>query len=528
MAERFKLQYRWALGDTIILTALARDLAALGHTVDVDVRYPEVFANNPHVQLGAGGRVVDLSVQRSRRLTKKGAGVHIAQALYDDFEAKTGLKVTPSTLAGDLHFSAAEHEPLFDGAYWVVLAGSRADLTVKQWPPKFYQRVVDELADEIRFVQVGVANDLTYQPALHNVLDLVGRTDIRTLLRVVAQSSGVLSSITGVMHAAAALGKPAVTVAGGIETPAFTHYREGHSFLHTIGELGCCQTAGCERPYALGSGPEACKHQRFDGSVPTPLCMQLVSPFRAVAEIRQRHVPAPKAQSTTLPLAERRPVAAPVPPRPAISFPLAPPTARIRAALWAPADWSATKANQAFKYLPADTTIFRAHEITKADALVRLRENADLVAWFDAESIVVRKNWADQLVEAWHANRQRCKLYGRRLRYDLYADAGDAGLAWFRRSPWHRGLDLFTPGRDVVAPNGVELEAVDPGFWAIDGEYLAGWTPDSRAATAGFEVVLAEQMRQQGFRIKSFSDGGSPVYSPPRPLDLAAAPWRRP
>ena len=144
------------------------------------------------------------------------------------------------------------------------------------------------------FVQVGSLNH--FHPPLRGVLDLRGKTEGRELLSLVHHASGVLCPVTFMMHLAAAVerpegyteARPCVCVAGGREPVSWERYPD-HRFLHTIGQLACCQTGGCWRsrtlPLGDGDAKDSLAHRCVDVKGALPRCMDLISAERVVDEI---------------------------------------------------------------------------------------------------------------------------------------------------------------------------------------------------------------------------------------------------
>ncbi len=116
--------------------------------------------------------------------------------------------------------------------------------------PSRYQRVVDHFAGKIRFVQCGESEH--FHPPLKNVLNLVGKTNLRDLIRLVYHADGIVCPVTMFMHMAAAIetrsgrpkNRPCVVIAGGREPSHWEAYPH-HQFLHVTGALPCCDDGGC-------------------------------------------------------------------------------------------------------------------------------------------------------------------------------------------------------------------------------------------------------------------------------------------
>jgi ADP-heptose:LPS heptosyltransferase len=95
------------------------------------------------------------------------------------------------------------------------------------------------------------------------VIDLVGKTDMRQLVRLMYHADGVVCGVTMLMHLAAAVptkpgrprSRPCVVIAGGREPAQWEAYPH-HSFLHRHSSLPCCDAGGCwkSRIEPLGDG----------------------------------------------------------------------------------------------------------------------------------------------------------------------------------------------------------------------------------------------------------------------------------
>lgn len=279
MAERkFILQFKMAPGDVLMLTALVRDIKLqYGDRYEVDVR----TNFGPHFKKGLrdseGGHW--RHNPHITKLDEKDPGVtwvkmaysvdtpgkhrrHFVTEFHEDFYRKTKIKVVPQFPHGDLHLSDKEKsEPPISGRYWVVVPGGKTDITTKWWSQTRYQEVVDRLRGYgLQFVQEGAVKRLCMHPPLERVLNVVGLTSIRDMIVNIYHAEGVICGITFPMHVAAALKRPCVVMAGGREEPWWESYDRvynnafgtscspvlvPHKYLHTFGQLRCCQHKGC-------------------------------------------------------------------------------------------------------------------------------------------------------------------------------------------------------------------------------------------------------------------------------------------
>jgi hypothetical protein len=277
MSDKYRLiiRHRWALGDTVLLTGLVRDIhrAHPGqYEIMVDTNFSNVWWNNPHVvkfeekglprptkiEVGWGDGIRWNGYARygDRREMK-----HILAWYHYDFSRKTGIEVPVTDPYPDLHLSPDERKPRVQGRYWVIFSGGKMDLTNKHWHAHRYQELVDRLRPYgLNFVQCGATHSKHVHPPIDGALNMVGETEnVRDLWNIILHSEGVICPVTGAMHIAAALKRPCVVVAGGREEPWFEAYVDNfkafgsdassvpmpHKFLHTIGMLPCCDVQGC-------------------------------------------------------------------------------------------------------------------------------------------------------------------------------------------------------------------------------------------------------------------------------------------
>jgi len=126
------------------------------------------------------------------------------------------------------------------------------------------------------------------------VINLVGKTDDRQLIRMVWAASGVLTPVSYPMVLSAAIPvkfgtcnglpeRPCVVVAGGRE-PSRWQAHTTHQFIHTCGSLPCCGTGGCwaSRVYPIGDNdPKDKTHMCLNVIVgedesKVPYCMDMI------------------------------------------------------------------------------------------------------------------------------------------------------------------------------------------------------------------------------------------------------------
>jgi|GEM_PF-1515543 len=220
--------------------------------------------------------------------------VHFLEQYVRNERAALGLAGCPQVkkFAGEVPVSNEEASgpPLgLNTRYWVVVAGCKTGVPIKGWGLKYYQEVVDALRGRILFVQAGSSKE--WHPPLRGVVDAVGKTSLRDLIRLIHHAEGVLCPITSLMHLAAAVPvaksspfpmRPCVVIGGGREDVHFIQYPM-HRVLNTVGMLSCCSTGGCGKS-RFGEGQ--CQHpESIGGGMVVPRCMAMIKPPDVVASI---------------------------------------------------------------------------------------------------------------------------------------------------------------------------------------------------------------------------------------------------
>jgi hypothetical protein len=275
-------------GDLVMLTAAVRDLVRKrGNDFAVDVRTPcdALWENNPHLTSlkddDSGVEIIECEYPLIH-LSNTGPW-HFIHGYCQFLSEKLGIHIVPTVFKGDIHLLAEERQWISQVQeitrervpFWIIAAGGKFDFTAKWWPIDRYQAVVDHFHGRILFAQIGEAGH--HHPALNEVLDLRGKTDLRQFVRLMYHAQGVLCPVTLAMHLAAAVetpqgmpkNRPCVVIAGGREPAQWEAYPH-HQYIHTNGALMCCDNGGCwkSRVVPLGDGDEKDK--------PENLCVDVV------------------------------------------------------------------------------------------------------------------------------------------------------------------------------------------------------------------------------------------------------------
>ena len=321
MKRRILIENNQCLGDIAMLTAAVRDLiTAHSDKFEVNVRTGAMalWENNPHITNFNPGDPDVEHIYADYPLIHKSnqAPVHFIHGFREDLAKKLGVEIPCGNWAGSIYISDVEkswysavYEILGrDVPYWVVNAGYKRDFTAKQWAREYYQAVIDACPG-VTFVQVGHDDGGVHHihPKLTgpNLINRVGKTDERQLIRLIYNAFGVLTPVSAHMvlsylipahHRFKSLGggqrmsRACVVIAGGREP---NHWQQGanQQYLHTCGMLDCCDNGGCwkSRVIPLGDNDnkdkETCYFPVDCGGQKIAKCMDMIRPETVIGKI---------------------------------------------------------------------------------------------------------------------------------------------------------------------------------------------------------------------------------------------------
>jgi len=142
--------------------------------------------------------------------------------------------------------------------YWKD--GQRIDKNIKEWPIQNWVTLANQLsAQGHQVVMIGGRKEKeslqsVVEPLREDVIVVAGETSIKESLSVLAQSDLVLGADTGMMHCAAALGKPTITLFGGTDPNVWKPYSNQSKVI-----TGNCKCAPCYgKNYAIECDNREC------------------------------------------------------------------------------------------------------------------------------------------------------------------------------------------------------------------------------------------------------------------------------
>jgi ADP-heptose:LPS heptosyltransferase len=217
-------------GDDLLCTVVLRELRRRGHQkIWMMSKNPELFEKNSDVD-----RVVPID-DRFREYVatfrKKWQPLEYAR-----FDSKKDMSTPPKRhIIAELCWRARVQGQISLRPYFHLQQEERAEaawasgmvaiqssglggqlvMQNKQWFPERFQEVVNSLKKKTQFVQLGSTGD----PALNDVVDLRGKTNMRETAAVLANCRLYLGNVGFLMHLARAVECPSVIIFGGREAP---------------------------------------------------------------------------------------------------------------------------------------------------------------------------------------------------------------------------------------------------------------------------------------------------------------------
>jgi len=304
-------------GDIVILSAAIRDLK-LSHPdieIGLDCSCKEIFENNPYIvpfgSMKKGDPGVEFYKAEYPLIHESNEGqYHFIHGFRKWMEDTLDLKIKATKFRGDIHLSDEERgwmsqidEMGISDKFWIIVNGGKTDYSCK-WPnPLIMQEVVKYFKGKITFVQIGENGKNHFHPPLKNVINLVGKTDLRQLIRLVYNSIGVLSPVTLAMHLAQAVEskhglhtRPCVVLGGCREGVVWEKYSD-HQYLHRLIK-GCAPYSGCWRSRAtkINDGDDKDKKDLCDypieidypykeGKLKIARCINMITPHDIIRAV---------------------------------------------------------------------------------------------------------------------------------------------------------------------------------------------------------------------------------------------------
>lgn len=278
-------------GDILTMSRAVADLKLSYPMYEIDVHSPcpEIWENNPRIsKLDKNDPEVETFDICYDEINQSGwKGQHFTDAFRHDIEKKLGVKIKKTGIRPELWVSDQEKgwinhvetEFGWKGAFWLINAGMKPDNELKFYDR--WQEVVNLLNEcffygRVKIVQIGHKDHI--HPKLKGVYNLVGKTDLRQLIRLCWWAHGTIGPLSLQFVMSAALEQPHVVVAGGKEGVRWHIYPHGR-YIYTNGALKCCAWDGCWKGGELGKCIDR-------SSEDVPRCFSLIRPYMIVDAVK--------------------------------------------------------------------------------------------------------------------------------------------------------------------------------------------------------------------------------------------------
>lgn len=296
---------RRGTGDTVAATPLIRDLMQLSPDTRLSIEgtaAEEFFRHDRRLGPRAHD-AVEIEIDYKPAIDRSGGArggvpdqtVRYLAAAHEEFERATGIYVPRGPLRPDLVLGDDERVSPDPLPYFVISVGFKHDMPLKGWLPEYAAEVVQRTAADFgwRWKQVGRTHDGRYPHRQHPISgaeNLLDRTDLRALMRLIAHAEGVLCLASLAMLLASAFRTPCVAIGGGREDP-WLHDDAGVTYLHSLGRLFCCLDRGCRRWSALPGRRQEEFGDRWKlcldpvgraRTIGVGRCMAIISPTQAI------------------------------------------------------------------------------------------------------------------------------------------------------------------------------------------------------------------------------------------------------
>lgn len=294
---KVRLHYHQAPGDTLTSTAavasLQRQYPGKFLLEATGTAAAAIFENNPHVE-GFDGKP-DITVRMENPLINEShLPWHFMHSYVKTLKNALNVDLELSVNRPELYVSEKEKGwvPRIKEIlgrrlpYWLIQQpGAKSDYTVKYWPREYLQEVVDKLRGKILFVQVG-SEEHNHKP-LKGVIDEIGNTDTRQLIRLAYHADGALSGESFLHHMMAAFAKPCVTIASGWLAKQWVSYPTC-TMLSRHGCLSCCKDKACGKTRVVdledgdSKSRNLCELPVLSFEQPAAYCMADIKPDEVV------------------------------------------------------------------------------------------------------------------------------------------------------------------------------------------------------------------------------------------------------
>ena len=148
------------------------------------------------------------------------------------------------------HDLVAKYKNLWSGGPNIVVSRHASKWTPnKDWPLERWDALLHRLSLQYRVIEIGMTPETQTESSHGRYVDLRGKTDIDTMVAVIASADAFVGPVSGPTHIAAAARIPVVSIVGGYESEENTRYSVSRSLISTMSCSPCWLRTPC--PYNL-------------------------------------------------------------------------------------------------------------------------------------------------------------------------------------------------------------------------------------------------------------------------------------
>lgn len=265
------------LGDVVIMTAVIANLKScypdIEFGMDASPRYMEVFDGNPNISRfkkeEANHYIECVYAPFSQRIANGGSCIKaFTMNAFEAVNRITGrnefclLRTTAELYPTD-HLDGC-------GDYCIINANCQRCSETKAYP--YYQDVIDSRPD-IKFIQIGGAEERDITSDLTGVLDARGKTTVKELIGLVSHAKWIISPPSAVVHIASAFPNVKTIVLSGAREPVELTQYPNTTHLTSMCVDGWHRNKGCMKFFMRPVDSRTCMRAHMEKGRKYPQCM---------------------------------------------------------------------------------------------------------------------------------------------------------------------------------------------------------------------------------------------------------------
>lgn len=269
------------MGDNVYASAVVENIVNTGKfSVNVSTPHTELWENCPNIDKTITRENSDLIIKQHNLYDWNNKTPHIIEGVTDRVSRDVGFKIPVVSKVPKIYMELNE-ERIIEKPYVLINTGWQNSAETKRWSQLYWKQLIDS-CQNIVFVQFGQSKN--HAIPIEGAINMIDKTDIHDLARLVRDADCVISPPSGVLHIAGAFGIPYINLSGGREPASLINYSCGTA-ISTCGKLECCKNGGCHKNHF--SGNNACeKFVKLDGDkLEIGNCMSMITP-----EIVKEHI----------------------------------------------------------------------------------------------------------------------------------------------------------------------------------------------------------------------------------------------